>query len=160
VGVERAHDLARHPAVVAIGLGEADLQADLGASSPQALLYARSRCVIAARAAGLPPPVQSVFTNVRDIAGLRASCLEGRGLGFLGRSAIHPTQVTVINEVFTPSGDEVASARELLAMLRDAEDGGAGALTLPDGRFVDRAVAETARRTLALAARLEAGTRR
>lgn len=159
LGLERVDELARHPAVVGIGLGEADLQADLGVTSPEGLLYARSRCVVAARAAGLAPPVQSVFTNVRDTAGLRASCLEGRGLGFFGRSAIHPEQVAVINEVFTPTGDEVERARGLVDALRQAEEGGAGALALPDGRFVDRAVVESARRTLALAERLEAGAR-
>jgi citrate lyase subunit beta/citryl-CoA lyase len=105
--------------------------------------------VVAARAAGLPPPVQSVFPNVHDLDGLRASCDEGRRLGFVGRSAIHPKQVPVINAAYTPSAAEVADARMLLesSLRRDGE-----AFLLPDGRFVDAAFVEQARRTLALAA--------
>ena len=150
LGVERAYDICRaDPLVAGLVLGEADLAADLGTSDDDGLRYARSRCVVAARAAGLPPPVQSVFPNVRDLDGLRASCEQGRRLGFLGRSAIHPRQVPVINAAYTPSAAEVADARMLLesSQRRDGE-----AFLLPDGRFVDAAVVEQARRTLALAA--------
>jgi citrate lyase subunit beta/citryl-CoA lyase len=148
--VERAYDICRaDPLVAGLVLGEADLAADLGTSDDDGLRYARSRCVVAARAAGLPPPVQSVYPNVRDLDGLRASCEQGRRLGFLGRSAIHPKQVPVINAAYTPSAAEVADARMLLesSQRRDGE-----AFVLPDGRFVDAAVVEQARRTLALAA--------
>jgi len=155
-GLERAAELARaDPAVTGIALGEADLRADLGVASEEGLLYARSRCVVAARAAGLDPPVQSVYPDVRDLEGLRRTSAAGRALGFFGRSAIHPAQVPVIHAAFTPTPDEVAAARELVDRLQEVEDAGAGALALPDGRFVDRAVAEGARRVLALARRLE-----
>ena len=150
LGVERAYDICRaDPLVAGLVLGEADLAADLGTSDDDGLRYARSRCVVAARAAGLPPPVQSVFPNVQDLDGLRTSCEQGRWLGFLGRSAIHPEQVPVINAAYTPSAAEVADARMLLesSQRRDGE-----AFVLSDGRFVDAAVVEQARRTLALAA--------
>lgn len=150
LGVERAYDICRaDPLVAGLVLGEADLAADLGTSDDDGLRYARSRCVVAARAAGLPPPVQSVFPNVQDLDGLRTSCEQGRRLGFLGRSAIHPEQVPVINAAYTPSAAEVADARMLLesSQRRDSE-----AFVLPDGRFVDAAVVKQARRTLALAA--------
>ncbi|HSI93828.1 MAG TPA: CoA ester lyase [Jiangellaceae bacterium] len=150
LGVERAYEICRaDPLVAGLVLGEADLAADLGTSEDDGLRYARSRCVVAARAAGLPPPVQSVYPNVQDLDGLRASCKQGRRLGFLGRSAIHPTQIPVINAAYTPSAAEVADARSLLesAQRRDGE-----AFVLPDGRFVDAAVTEQARRTLELAA--------
>lgn len=149
LGVERAFDLARaDPLVAGLVLGEADLAADLGTTDDDGLRYARSRCVVAARAAGLPPPVQAVFTNVRDLDGLRASCEHGRRLGFLGRSAIHPRQVPVINAAHTPTAAEVADARALLeaAVRREGE-----VFVLPDGRFVDPAVADHARRVLELA---------
>jgi citrate lyase subunit beta/citryl-CoA lyase len=152
LGLERVHELARaHARVARLGLGEADLSADLGVTDPAGLLYARSRLVVASRAAGLPAPVQSVYAHVRDLDGLRRSTEEGRGMGFFGRSVIHPAQVPVVNEVFTPSEEEVRWARELVAALDEAEAGGTGALALADGRFVDRAVVEAARRTLALA---------
>ena len=150
LGVERAYEICRaDPLVAGLVLGEADLAADLGTSDDDGLRYARSRCVVAARAAGLPPPVQSVFPNVHDLDGLRASCDQGRRLGFLGRSAIHPEQVPVINAAYTPSAADIADARTLLesSQRRDGE-----AFVLPDGRFVDAAVVEQAGRTLALAA--------
>jgi citrate lyase subunit beta / citryl-CoA lyase len=112
---------------------------------------ARSRCISAARAAGLPSPIQAVYMDVHDLDGLRASCARGRELGFFGRSAVHPAQVDVINEVYTPSDDEVRDARELIAALDAAHDSGTGAFLLPDGRFVDVAVSEQARLTVKLA---------
>ncbi|MQA88307.1 MAG: CoA ester lyase [Streptosporangiales bacterium] len=151
LGVERAFDLAgADPLVAGIALGEADLAADLGTGDDDGLRYARSRCVVAARAAGLPPPVQAVFPNVHDLDGLRASCVQGRRLGFLGRSAIHPRQVPVINTAYTPTGSEVADAR---ALVESAERRENEPFVLADGRFVDAAVAEHARRTLELARR-------
>jgi citrate lyase subunit beta/citryl-CoA lyase len=160
LGLERAYALATaHPAVQGLALGEADLRADLGAASDEGLLYARSRCVAAARAAGLPPPVQSVWTHVRDLEGLRASCRRGRALGFVGRAAVHPAQLPVIHEAYSPTPGEVAEARALVARLEEAERAGRAAFALPDGRLVDRGVAETALRTLALAERLEAAAR-
>lgn len=151
-GVELAFEIARsHEKVASLGLGEADLGADLGASGEAGLLYARSRVVVAARAAGLPSPVQSVYTDVRDLDGLRRTSEEGRRLGFFGRSAIHPAQAPIINEVFTPNGGEVAEARRLLERLERSAGEGTGAFVLEDGRFVDEAVVRTARRTLAAA---------
>lgn len=152
LGLELAFEIANsHVRVTGISLGEADLAADLGVSGEAGLLYARSRIVTAARAAGLPHPVQSVYTNVRDLDGLRRSTEEGKRLGFVGRSTIHPSQVSVVNEVFTPTEEEVTEAQELV----DRLDSGAtsGAFVLRDGRFVDRAVVESARLTLALARR-------
>ena len=155
LGLELAFDLARaHPRVTGVSLGEADLAADLGVRDDFGLLYARSRVVAASRAARLQNPVQSVYTDVRDLDGLRRSTREGRGLGFVGRSAIHPAQLPVINEVFTPTEEEVAVAEDLLARLEDSAGRGTGAFVLEDGRFVDRAVVEGARSTLALAGRL------
>lgn len=151
LGLEMSFEIARsHPRVLGLGLGEADLAADLGVSCEEGLLYARSRIVSASRAAGIVP-VQSVYTNVRDLGGLRRSTAEGKRLGFFGRSAIHPAQVTVINEIFTPTEEEVNRAEELLSKLESASASGAGALALEDGRFVDEAVVRAARSTLALA---------
>ena len=156
LGLELAPEISRsHGRVVGIGLGEADLAADLGVRDEAGLLYARSRVVATARAAGLPGPVQSVYTNVRNTDGLRQSTEAGKKLGFLGRSAIHPAQIPAINEVFTPTEEEVAEAEGLLARLEESAGKGTGAFVLEDGRFVDKAVVESARLTLALARRGE-----
>jgi len=149
LGLELALEIARsHERVAGISLGEADLAADLGVRDEAGLLYARSRIVSASRAAGLPGPVQSVSTRVNDLDGLRRSTEEGKNMGFVGRSAIHPSQVPIINEVFTPTEEEVAEAQELLERLEGEAESGTGAFVLEDGRFVDRAVVESARRTL------------
>ena len=156
LGLELAPEISRsHERVVGISLGEADLAADLGVRDEAGLLYARSRVVATARAAGLPGPVQSVYTNVRDTDGLRQSTEVGKNLGFLGRSAIHPAQIPAINEVFTPTEEEVAEAEGLLARLEESAGKGTGAFVLEEGRFVDKAVVESARLTLALARRGE-----
>ena len=154
LGLELVFEIARaHERVVGMSLGEADLAADLGIRDDAGLFYARSRLVAATRAAGLPGPVQSVYTNVRDEEGLRRSTEEGKNQGFVGRSAIHPNQLSTINEVFTPTESEVAEAEDLLARLEEAAGAGIGALALEDGRFVDEAVVGSARLTLALARR-------
>jgi citrate lyase subunit beta/citryl-CoA lyase len=148
LGLELAFEIARsHDRVAGISLGEADLAADLGVRDETGLLYARSRIVSASRAARLPGPVQSVYTRLKDLDRLRRSTEEGRNLGFVGRSAIHPDQIPIINEVFTPKEEEVAEAQELLDRLEG--EAASGAFVLEDGRFVDRAVVESARRTLA-----------
>jgi citrate lyase subunit beta / citryl-CoA lyase len=150
LGVERAFEIARaHERVVSLGLGEADLMADLGVSDEAGLTYARSRVVVAARAAGLPGPTQSVFTNIRDLDGLRQSTEDGKRLGFTARSVIHPSHLPVVNDVFTPTEAEVRRARDLVDRLQSAVATGAGAFALEDGRFVDLAVVEAARHTLA-----------
>lgn len=151
LGIENAYEIAcSHPRVRGLSLGEADLRADLGVTSDPGLDYARSRVVVASRAASLAPPVQSVYTNVGDLLGLTASTESGRGMGFLGRSAIHPDQIPIINEVFTPTQAEILEAESIIERLRGAADSGSGAFLLEDGRFVDRAVVESARSTLAL----------
>lgn len=143
--MEAAYQLGCSPGVASIGLGEADLRADLGVDDDAGLLWARSRVVNAAAASGLPAPVMSVYTDIRELDGLRLSCLEGRRLGFRGRAAIHPRQLPVIREAFQPSADEISRARAVIDLV--SKD--TGAAVLPDGRFVDAAVVRQARRLLA-----------
>ncbi|CAM5668828.1 Citrate lyase subunit beta/citryl-CoA lyase OS=Streptomyces violarus OX=67380 GN=FHS41_005885 PE=4 SV=1 [Streptomyces violarus] len=83
LGVEQAYAVATaHPSLRGIALGEADLRADLGVRHDAGLDWSRSRVIVAARAAGLPPPAQSVHPDVHDLEGLAASCAHGRTLGF------------------------------------------------------------------------------
>ncbi|GIF73927.1 HpcH/HpaI aldolase/citrate lyase family protein [Asanoa siamensis] len=157
VGLEAAYAIAAaHPSVASLGLGEADLRSDLGVSHDDGLLWARGRVVVAARAAGLPPPAMSVHADVADTDGLAATCAAGRRLGFLGRAAIHPRQLPVIVDAFRPSGAEVSRAAELLAAVAEAEQRDSGTVVLPDGRFADRAMVAAAQRVVDLAARYPA----
>ena len=157
LGLERAFEIASaHPAVASISIGEVDLGASLRITADAGFAYARGRCVAAARAAGLDSPMLSVYTHVKDTDGLRASCVAGKALGYFGRNCIHPGQIGTVNEVFTPSEEDVIQAKEVIAIIAGSVETGAGALALPDGRFLDIAFIEQAQATLALAARLGA----
>ncbi|MFD5765111.1 HpcH/HpaI aldolase/citrate lyase family protein [Streptomyces sp. NPDC127049] len=150
LAVEHAYAIATaHPAVRGLSLGEADLRADLGVRDDSGLDWPRSRVVVAARAAALPPPVQSVHADIGDLDALAAGCARGRALGFLGRAAIHPRQLPVIERAYLPTPQEVDAARAVVA----AATTDRGALALADGRFVDAAVVAGAHRVLALADR-------
>ncbi|MFB7457678.1 HpcH/HpaI aldolase/citrate lyase family protein [Streptomyces sp. NPDC056188] len=150
LAIERAHVIASaHPALRGISIGEADLRADLGVRQDSGLDWCRARVVVAARAAGLAPPTQSVHPDIRDLEGLASSCAHGRALGFLGRAAIHPRQLPIIERAYLPTDRELEEA-ETVVKAATAER---GAQALPDGRFIDAAVVAAARRTLALARR-------
>ncbi|SNT39228.1 citrate lyase subunit beta / citryl-CoA lyase [Asanoa hainanensis] len=153
VGLENAFAIASASAVASLGLGEADLRSDLGVTDDEGLLWARGRVVVAARAAGLPPPAMAVYTDLADTDGLVASCARGRRLGFLGRAAIHPRQLPAIVAGFRPSPAEVDRATALLAAVAGAARQDSGTVVLPDGRFADRAMVAAAQRTVDLAAR-------
>ncbi|GAA1956580.1 CoA ester lyase [Catenulispora subtropica] len=149
-GLEAAYEIAgAHPAVAGVALGEADLAGDLGVTG-EGLAWARSRLVVAARAAGLPSPALSAYPRLDDEAGLYESCVAGRRAGFLGRSVLHPKQIPAVIRAFTPSTAEVASAEATLSALGSADIMEGGTAVLADGSFVDRAMAEAASRTLAL----------
>ena len=142
-GVEHATDLAAHPAVTRLGLGESDLASELGTRTDAVLDHARVRLLYAARAAGLPAPMLSAYPAIKDLAGLRADTVRGRDLGWVGRVAIHPTQLPVIAEVFLPSEEERRWATEVLAA------GSGGVSTLASGEMVDPAMLGRARAILA-----------
>lgn len=150
LGIENAYAIARaHPALRGIALGEADLRADLAVRADAGLDWPRSRVIVAARAAGLPPPPQSVHPDTRDLEGLSASCAHGRALGFFGRAAIHPRQLPVIERAYLPTPREIEEAETVLEAATEEQ----GAQALADGTFIDAAVVATARRTLDLARR-------
>lgn len=150
LAVEHAYAIAAaHPALHGISLGETDLRADLGVREDAGLDWSRSRIVVAARAAGLPPPSQSVHPDIRDLESLAASCAHGRTLGFLGRAAIHPRQLPIIERAYLPTEREIEEAETIVKAATTEQ----GAQALPDGRFIDAAVVAAARRTLSLAHR-------
>lgn len=139
---------------VMFGGGEqGDLVADLGAEwTPEGtgLMQARSQVLLAARAAGVPYPIEAVFMDFRNNEGLRVESELARTLGYVGKVAIHPAQVPVINEVFTPPEDVVAYQRKVLAAFEEAEAAGKASIAV-DGRMVDYAVARVARTIIARA---------
>ncbi|PRX55867.1 citrate lyase subunit beta/citryl-CoA lyase [Nonomuraea fuscirosea] len=153
-GILAAREIAAHPSVAGVALGEQDLAAELAVTDEQAMNQLRLQVVLAAAAAGLPPVPMSVYPDVKDEAGLADSCRAGRAIGLFGRTAIHPRQIPVIRRAFRPAEEEVARAAEIVAAAEQAERAGVGAVALPDGRFLDVPIVARARRTVALAARL------
>lgn len=149
-----ARDIAGAPRVVRLQIGEADLCADIGVEpgpDDRELLWARSQVVLASAAARIEPPVGPVSTDYTDLGALRASTGALRRLGFVGRACIHPAQLAVVNEVFTPTAEDVELARAVVAGYEDAMSAGSGVFVDGRGRMVDLAVVRSARRTLAAA---------
>ncbi len=157
VAVERAfkilHGLPRVQAVMFGSAEQGDLVADLGVEwdpTGTGLNYSRSRVLLAARAAGIANPIDGVFMNYRDSEALRTEARMGRRMGYVAKLAIHPAQVSVINEVFTPTPEEVAHHRVILDLFEKAEAEGTASIGA-DGQLIDYAVARTARAVLARA---------
>jgi citrate lyase subunit beta/citryl-CoA lyase len=153
--VLRASDIAAASAsIAALVFGGEDFTAQLGVPRTidgEELLLARSQVVLAAAAAGIDA-IDTVFTDVNDLAVLRRDSERARALGFRGKIAIHPRQVPVINEVFTPGGAEIDRARRLIETYEAAASSGEGVTTL-DGQMVELPIVDRARRVLALAAK-------
>jgi citrate lyase subunit beta/citryl-CoA lyase len=140
LGVIKAFELSScDPKVAAITLGEADLLSDLRATNDEALAFSRLSILVAARAAGLKQPSQSVYANTKDLDGLKASTLRGKATGFFGRSVIHPNQIEIVNEIFTPTKDEVDQATELLNVYEQMQASGNSVMALPNGEMIDPA---------------------
>jgi citrate lyase subunit beta / citryl-CoA lyase len=135
--------------------GAEDLPAAMGASTPREadgtytppLQTARSLALFAAHAAGVPA-IETVYPAFRDLDGLEAYATRGRRDGFSGMMAIHPDQVAVINRAFTPSKEEIAHARAIVAAFEAQPDAGVLAI---DGKMVDAPHLAQARRLLATA---------
>jgi citrate lyase subunit beta / citryl-CoA lyase len=154
--VRLADVLAASPRTARVAFGATDFLADIRASGDDALatLHARSAMVLTSRAAGVGPPVDSVHTHLDDVEGLRLACLQARALGFFGKSVIHPRQLPVVHEVFTPTESELARARAVVAAFDDAGESGTGSIAV-DGEFIDAAVVARARALLAITKDLE-----
>ena len=143
-GLESAVEIAACDGVAGLVFGGFDLAIEFGAEPGwEALLYARSRVVHAAALGGVPS-IDVPSRDFGEMAVLREEARRARHLGFAGKAAIHPAQISVIHEIFTPSPDEVRRAREILEADRAA---GGGAVAL-DGKMVDRPVVEAARRII------------
>jgi citrate lyase subunit beta / citryl-CoA lyase len=152
-GVLAAAEIATVPGVRHVSLGGVDLRRDLNAGDGDLQqLYVRSHVVVASRAAGLQPPIDSVYPQLDDEAGLRAQATFARSRGLFGKSAIHPRQLPVLHDVFTPTEDERAWAAQVIDAFESA---GREAIRLPSGEFVDVPVAQRACRLLELADALE-----
>ena len=142
-GLLHIRDLAGGPRVSGLTWGAEDLSAALGATRNrdasgaylEIFRHARHMTLIAACAAGVQP-IDGVYVDVRDLDGLRRECREAAQLGFTGKLTIHPAQVEIVNEAFTPTPDEIEESRALLEAFAEHERQGVMAFNFR-GRMVD-----------------------
>jgi citrate lyase subunit beta/citryl-CoA lyase len=139
--VARAHRLS-------LGVVDLSLDMDLDGSDETAALHQpRFAIALASRASGMWGPLDTAFINIPDLAGLRASTIAAKKMGYTGKACIHPTQVEVVNAVFEPTAEDIARARRIVAAFAEAERAGAAAVKI-DGVMVDYPVYDKARRLL------------
>lgn len=149
-GVAGARVTGAMPGVEALMLGSIDLALELrlrARPDESELAYFRSSLVLDSAVAGVMPPIDGVFVDVRDAEGLRASAELARSFGMGGKACVHPAQVAVVNDVFAVSVAELEQARRLIEVYDDAVRAGSGVVAL-DGRMIDLPVVEQARRLL------------
>jgi citrate lyase beta subunit len=150
-GVLHAGEIARSEGVCALLLGTVDLMLELRMRPrPDGLelLFPSSMLLFESAAAAIQPPIDGVHVALADPEGLERRARSARSLGFGGKACIHPDQVAIVNDAFTPTADELDEARNIIAVFEEAVASGRGTTTHA-GRMVDLPVAEHARRLLA-----------
>jgi citrate lyase subunit beta/citryl-CoA lyase len=166
--IETAKGLANVRAICAAGtrvkriaFGAGDFTLDMNITwtrSESELLPYRSECVLASRAGGIEPPIDTVWVDLKDPEGFRKSVEAIKGLGFQGKMCIYPDQVGVANEVLSPTADEVQWSRRVVAAFADAEKAGSASIQL-DGKFIDYPIVYRAERIIRIAERIAAKAR-
>jgi (S)-citramalyl-CoA lyase len=152
-GLEAVHDIARaSPRIDALFFGGVDMAAELRCRNAyEPLLYARSRLVHAAAGAGLDV-IDVPYLDLEDPEGMRREAELVRDLGFSGKGSIHPRQIGSLNEVFTPTADQIAHARRIIGAFQEADTG----LVVIDGKLIEKPVLRDMHRILAIAERTSA----
>jgi citrate lyase subunit beta/citryl-CoA lyase len=141
--------------LVSLAIGLEDYTADLGTKRTKEgteSFFARSMVVNAARAAGIQP-IDSVFSDVGDMEGLKQNVLMSKALGFDGMGCIHPRQINVIHDNFAPSGDEIEKAKKIVAAYHKAIEQGLGVVSLGT-KMIDPPVVKRALNTINLAVKM------
>ncbi len=148
-GIARAS--VKHSRLAMLAFGAADFTADLGinlSNTGDELMYPRARIAVASRAAGARPPLDSPYMiDIKDRDGLKKDAGRARNLGFQGKLCVHPIQVDVVNDVFSPNQAEIDMATRVLTAYEAAIKEGKGVVQL-DGKLVDPPVVERARQIM------------
>jgi citrate lyase beta subunit len=152
-GLEAAHEVAQaSPRLDLMAFGGVDMAAELRSSPTwEAFLYTRSRLVNAAAGAGIDL-LDVPHLDLSDRDGMVADAERARDLGFTGKAAIHPSQVAAINAVFSPTPEEVARARQIIAAFEASPNG----VVVIDGKLIEAPVLRSMRRLVAVAERIAA----
>jgi citrate lyase subunit beta/citryl-CoA lyase len=156
LGVENSFEIARSSEnVVALAIGLEDYTADLGVKRTMEgseSFYARTRLVVAAKAAGIQP-IDSVFSDIDDMEALKRNVQASKALGFEGMGCIHPRQIQVINNGFAPDEAEIEKSKKIVLAFETAKSKGLGVVAL-GSKMIDAPVVARAQKTLNLAVRL------
>ena len=156
LGIENAFDIAKASRnVVALAIGLEDYTADLGVTRTNEgneSLYARTRLIVAAKAAGIQP-IDSVFSDVSDMDALSRNVASSKALGFEGMGCIHPRQIAVIRKGYAPGEAEIEKAGKIVQAFENASARGLGVVAL-GSKMIDAPVVARARKTIELAIRL------
>lgn len=157
IGLTRIAEIAAASSRIArLNFGAGDFSLDTNmtwTAGHEGILWARTQVVVASRAARLEPPLDTVYARLDDAEGFRREAEQALRLGFQGKACIHPSQVVIANEVFSPSVSEVERAREIVAAFASAEAAGVASIRV-GGQFIDYPVAARAQRTLDVATRI------
>ena len=150
-GLEAAHEIARASTRIdALFFGAIDMAPELRCDlSWENLLYARSRVVHAAASAGLDV-IDVPHLDLDDMEGMRIAAEQARALGFAGKGSIHPKQIPILNEVFTPSPEKIARARRVIAEFEAADTG----LVVIDGKLIEKPALREMYKIVAIADRM------
>jgi len=162
VGTLNLAGTAAAPRVSVLTWGSEDLSVSIGASRRRdergddldVFRYCRTMTLLAARAAGVQP-IDSVFSDIVDLDGLRRDCQRAAWMGFEGKMTIHPNQIPIVNKAFTPTAEEIAAAAELVEAFAENRRQGRNAFR-HRGRMVDAPHLERARRLLERARQADA----
>ncbi len=149
--LETAFEIAHcSPRIDALFFGGVDMAAELRCENAwEPLLYARSRVVHAAASAGLDV-IDVPYLDLEDPDGMIVAARQAKALGFSGKGSIHPKQIAALNEVFTPSEEEIARARRIIKTFEEADTG----LVVIDGKLIEKPVLRDMNRILAIAERI------
>ncbi len=154
LGVLHSEDIAGHEQVAVLVMGTNDLAKELRVPQTpgrEGLLCALSKSVLAARAGGCDI-IDGVYIHLQDESGLKEACEQGKTLGFDGKTLIHPRQLAICNQVFSPAPEEIEEARKMIAAWRQSQRQG---VVVFDGRIVEELHVKEAQRLLAYAEGIE-----
>ena len=157
LGMLNAAEIAAHPKLTGMVMGTNDLAKDMQSRfrpDRLAMMSGLGLCLLAAKAHKILI-IDGVYNAFKDADGLRSECIQGRDMGFDGKTLIHPAQLDVANSEFAPSRDDVDLARRQISAFEEATASGQG-VAVVDGRIVENLHVETARRILAQADAIEA----
>ncbi|MBE9491427.1 MAG: CoA ester lyase, partial [Bacteroidetes bacterium] len=152
-GVINIYEIAKAAGnVVALAIGLEDFTADLGTRRTEEgteSFFARSKLVIACRAAGIQA-IDSVYSDVADMEGLKDTILRSKAMGFNGMGCIHPRQIAVIHENYAPDEQEIEKAKKIYNAFKEAKEKGLGVVSLGT-KMIDPPVVKKAQHTIDLA---------